>query len=731
MRFGQPSTSHNHPSSYRPDIDGLRALAVIAVIINHFGGNRLTSGYLGVDIFFVISGYVISASLMRQPSGNLKDLLSGFYARRVKRILPALLLFVAIISPLICLVNPRPEDSINTGIAALFGASNGYLHQQAANYFAASTQLNALTHTWSLGVEEQFYLIYPIIFWLCLRNNPTKKPLAMTIIAGFALLLFLLISRMITGHLFDLFPGHFEGFIATATHAWPILLIPIVASIRASKKGIKNAFIFLAALSGFSMAGFLYFYPIKQASAYFLMPARFWELGAGSLLSLLILGSNFRIKQIERLREHMAIPAFAGLILTLFLPLEQARLATVLVVALTCILIYSLEPGNPVHSLLTNKYVIGIGIFSYSLYLWHWGVLAISRWTIGIHPWTIPIQIAIMLAAAWASYRYIEAPMRKATWAASRSGTIGIGIGLMVATAAFLGVLSRWGSALALDRLFPTSWSANYLQGAERFQQGLLHNTIDEQDMLKTLNTDAAGLELARPRLYVFGDSHSNHYLEAIKKSLPKLGVGSASVGWQCGYISPLDINSQTKKWMADCDKYSQFVDKFLTNNLRPGDTVLLGHRWKEKKSNQHSEKTLNHLAQLIQAKGGRLLLIDDVPEIDEVDPLLCNKRPWRPFPAPGCFRSEASVDADQQPFEVMAERIQKDNPNVTYVKLRDLYCINQVCGPYKGDLMIYRDSDHLTEAASELGAQRIAAAIEHSKTGQAFGKAQNPSPNR
>lgn len=461
------------------------------------------------------------------------------------------------------------------------------------------------------------------------------------------------------------------------------------------------------------------------------MPARFWELGAGSLLSILILGSNFRIKQIERLRKHMAMPAFTGLILSLFLPVEQARLATVLVVTLTCILIYSLKPGNPVHSLLTNKYVISIGIISYSLYLWHWGVLAISRWTIGIHPWTIPIQISIMLATAWASYRYIEAPMRKATWAVSRSKTIGIGIGLMVATAAFLGVLSRWGSALALDHLFPTSRSANYLQGAGRFQHVLLHNKTDNQGMLKTLNTDSSGLELARPRFYIFGDSHSIHYLEAIKKSLPKLGVGSASVGWGCGYISPLDINGQTKRWMADCEKYPQFVDNFLAKNLRPGDTVLVGHRWKEKKSNKHSEKTLNYLAQLIRAKGGRLLLIDDVPEIDEVDPLLCNKRPWRPFPAPGCFRSEASVDADQRPFEVMAERIQKDNPNVTYIKLRDLYCINRVCGPYKGDLMIYRDSDHLTEAASELGAQKIAAAIEYSNTGQAFGKAQNPSPNR
>jgi hypothetical protein len=191
--------------------------------------------------------------------------------------------------------------------------------------------------------------------------------------------------------------------------------------------------------------------------------------------------------------------------------------------------------------------------------------------------------------------------------------------------------------------------------------------------MLKTLNTDSSGLELARPRFYIFGDSHSLHYLEAIKKSLPKLGVGSASVGWGCGYISPLDINGHTKGRMADCEKYPQFVDNFLAKNLRPGDTVLVGHRWKGKKSNKHSEKTLNHLAQLIRAKGGRLLLIDDVPEIDEVDPLLCNKRPWRPFPAPGCFRSEASVDADQRPFEVMAERIQKDNPNVTYIKLRPI----------------------------------------------------------
>ena len=111
MPVDQPRTARNHNGNYRPEIDGLRALAVIAVIINHFGGNKLTSGYLGVDIFFVISGYVISASLMRQPIDNLPELLSGFYARRVKRILPALIFFVSITSILICLVNPTAEES--------------------------------------------------------------------------------------------------------------------------------------------------------------------------------------------------------------------------------------------------------------------------------------------------------------------------------------------------------------------------------------------------------------------------------------------------------------------------------------------------------------------------------------------------------------------------------------------------------------------------------------------
>ena len=147
MRLGRPRTAQTHGGKYRPEIDDLRAVAVIAVIINHFGGNALTSGYLGIDIFFVISGYVISASFIRQPSDKLSELLTGFYAKRVKRILPALVLFVVITSILTCLVNPAAKDSLDTGYWSLPGASNLYLRHQSTNYFAASTKLIAFTRS--------------------------------------------------------------------------------------------------------------------------------------------------------------------------------------------------------------------------------------------------------------------------------------------------------------------------------------------------------------------------------------------------------------------------------------------------------------------------------------------------------------------------------------------------------------------------------------------------------
>jgi peptidoglycan/LPS O-acetylase OafA/YrhL len=113
-------------SSYRPEIDGIRALAVTAVIANHFNKELLPSGYLGVDIFFVISGFVITSSLASRSGKNFNDFLTGFYTRRIKRLVPALTLFVLTASVLICFFNPHPNASLKTGITALVQRSINY-----------------------------------------------------------------------------------------------------------------------------------------------------------------------------------------------------------------------------------------------------------------------------------------------------------------------------------------------------------------------------------------------------------------------------------------------------------------------------------------------------------------------------------------------------------------------------------------------------------------------------
>jgi peptidoglycan/LPS O-acetylase OafA/YrhL len=204
-------------TGYRPEIDGLRALAVLAVIINHLGKEHLPSGYLGVDIFFVISGFVITSSLAsrRSESRGFLDFLGQFYVRRIRRLMPALAIFVGVTAPLLCFFSFTPNDSLGTGFAALFGLSNILLLRRSTDYFASATELNAYTHTWSLGVEEQFYFLYPLLFW------------------------------------------------------W----------LAGRRKGLVRLSVLLGVLSAVSLAGFIYLYQTKQPAAYFLMPTRFWELG--------------------------------------------------------------------------------------------------------------------------------------------------------------------------------------------------------------------------------------------------------------------------------------------------------------------------------------------------------------------------------------------------------------------------------------------------------------------
>ena len=150
-----------------PHIDGLRAIAVLAVILFHLDPAWLPGGFTGVDVFFVISGFVVSASVHRLPPLSLGQSMLRFYARRIRRIAPALLaclLLTAVASVLFIPESWLSEASDKTGLMAFFGFSNWVLAAIGNDYFAPKAEFNPYTHTWSLGVEEQFYLLFPLLF---------------------------------------------------------------------------------------------------------------------------------------------------------------------------------------------------------------------------------------------------------------------------------------------------------------------------------------------------------------------------------------------------------------------------------------------------------------------------------------------------------------------------------------------------------------------------------------
>ena len=211
---------------YRPEIDGLRAFAVLGVIINHFNNDSLPGGFLGVDIFFVISGYVITSSLYyRSAPQNSFQFLASFFQRRIKRLVPALAFYVLVLSLLICAFNPVPGVSLDVGEKALLGLSNVNLYRRSFDYFSSSSDLNPFVHTWSLGVEEQFYLLFPVV-------------------------------------------ALFVGFC------------------HKSKNSNLRMAVFFLSISILSIIGFCIFYPEYHSLVYFLMPFRMWEMGFGIIAFL-------------------------------------------------------------------------------------------------------------------------------------------------------------------------------------------------------------------------------------------------------------------------------------------------------------------------------------------------------------------------------------------------------------------------------------------------------------
>ncbi len=512
---------HISKNKYRPEIDGLRAFAVITVIINHFNKDILPGGYLGVDIFFVISGFVITSSLDQRPSKNFKDFISGFYERRIKRLVPALSVFVLIIGIAICLFNPQPDISLKTGLTSLFGLSNIYLLRQSTDYFAQSTALNVFTHTWSLGVEEQFYIIFPFLIW-------------------------------------------FSGFG------------------RQTKNGARNLFLIVGALTITSLIGFLYLYQTNQSAAYFLMPSRFWEMASGCLLFIGLQKSKYIEQLLEKVPPLLVLVLIVGV---MYLPMSLATASTVAVVFLSAVLIASLKKGTKVFSFFIHSNVVYIGLISYSLYLWHWGILSISRWTIGIHWWSVPFQVALMLGLAIASYQYIEIPLRKGNWFGKRWKTLLSGVITIFMTSVALAFMGK-------SRFIQTTSLRLGIQTANhetiKLDQDIPGTTITRKNchkikkfdnlakIINLCNHDFASSSTSNKiSIFLGGDSHSYMLRPALHQISRELGARLYSISGHTFPPNRTRTGGSDQKWARLTDEYMSYIKSVSKKN----DVVIISNR--------------------------------------------------------------------------------------------------------------------------------------------------------
>jgi hypothetical protein len=272
-----------------------------------------------------------------------------------------------------------------------------------------------------------------------------------------------------------------------------------------------------------SLIAFIYSYKANQPATYFLMPTRLWELGAGCLLFLGLKHSNSFFRTLEKIPSLIVI---GSLIAVLFVPFQFAVQATFAIVVLTAILITCLRSGTTAHNLFTHPQIVYIGLISYSLYLWHWGVLSISRWTIGIHWWSVPFQIALMLLLSIASYRYLETPLRRSDWSAVRWKSIVYGVGTSATTAVLIFSLAKipnvslyTGHAPPMIAVGVSSLTDTYLLKQDnslwRGKKCVLSDNLQVGKEIVVEDCTLGNFSKAKKRVVVLGNSFSTAFTQA------------------------------------------------------------------------------------------------------------------------------------------------------------------------------------------------------------------------
>ncbi len=542
--------------AYRPDVDGLRAVAVLLVVFDHIR-TRVTGGYVGVDVFFVISGYLISSVILAEMAAGRFSLID-FYERRIRRIVPALVVMLLGCAAVTCYCSVPSEtaDFARSLLSALFSVSNfffwqhsrsGFLNWHHAGYFDVSrTGIDVLLHTWSLAVEEQFYIIFPLFLIVVRRWFPNRLRAAIWSITGLTFALACVwVNRDPT-----------VAFYFAPLRAWELLLGTIVSQHYLPAIGGKwgrN----LAAMAGL----------------------------------LLILAPSIRYTAATHFPGLAALPPCAG--------------AALLLAA-------GETGGSLVGRLLSWRPAVFIGLISYSLYLWHWPIIIFLEENY-IHldnESPRPLKMAVLVASliiGTLSWLFVERPFRTGRFRPGRRALFlvtGAAAALTAAVGVFMvaseGFSSRFPpEALEIDRNTNHDFNRAY-RSTECFYEPRV-STFEQFNKAACLSEDPT-----RKHYLLVGDSHAAHLYPGLLAVFPEVNFSQATIA------GCLPLLIQPPEMRSECDGkiWNYIYGEYL--HQHHVDAILIAGRW-----NAADIPELGRTILWIKQQGIRVVLFGPIPGFD------------------------------------------------------------------------------------------------------------------
>ena len=661
-------------------IDSLRAIAVLAVIIYHLRESTLPGGFVGVDIFFVISGYVVCGSLIHTRWNTVADFLSQFYMRRIIRILPALLsmlLVTAIVSRMFIPNSWGAASSVKTGKFALAGLSNFQLVYGTDGYFSVNSEFNPFLHTWSLAVEEQFYIFFPLLFllqyYLCQKSN----------------------SRL----------GKIIG-----TLLFPLLMLSSILICQAESTQ-------------------------AHSRSYFLLPSRFWELTAGVLLCQCHTAGYCRLRN----RMYSIAILISGLLLITisFFLANESRFPfpwALAPVAGTLLCITGItQTANS--TFLDNAFMAFVGRISYSLYLWHWPVIVIMRWTTGIQtPAQLLLALILTTLLGFASWHLVEIPFQRlrsrqyqilSFECPSMLGLFRLKVNLVHRRISYKTVIIFSGLMLVVlsNIIYDSISNSLWLPQSITMQRDLSKNPWRQatKPINRQLLPGEPGLTWSNRRMFIIGDSHAGSYMRIIELLRREKGV-SVFLFSKAG----VNLGNMIHPQSTDDKALQKALLDEIQSLARPGDIIMLASLKVLRLATQWGSIDIQQVIDFRESPGfedaRQLGVADTLSLVRSLHKLGLNvviegpKPVYRvpPYRFSDWFNRNHpdAISGFTLPRDFLEEHcskawksiheIQYAEPKVTFWDPFSVLCKGDTCSAFDEDKPLFFDADHLTRYGNE-----------------------------